>query len=112
MEGGMVGVQCEWAALEVDSPSLKSMDDGKEFLFICGVIIFSWVHFPRCECNRLESVALILLENCTNSKARCISGDDKGECRVWDAENWSASEGGLEGVKGSLGLSGPGVWGI
>jgi hypothetical protein len=61
MEGSMIGVQGERATLEIDSPLGKSMDDSEEFLFIGGVIAFSWVHLLRGEYDRLESVALILL---------------------------------------------------
>ena len=57
-------------------------------------------------------MALVLLENCTDSKARCIRGDDKGECGVQDAENQSVGESSAEGVEGSLGLGGPGVRGV
>src|SRR4051812_12581574 len=104
MEGGMVGVQGEWVALEVDTPLLEGVDNGKEFLFICGVVMFGRVHLPGGEGDQLESMALVLLENGADSEAGCISGDDKRECRVRDAENRSAGEGGSEGVKGSLGL--------
>ena len=108
----MVGVQGEWAALEVYSPFLECMDNGKEFLFIGRVVPFGGVHLPGGECDRLESVALVLLEDGTHGEARCIRGDDEGECRVRDAENRSAGESDTEGVEGGLSLSGPGVWGV
>jgi hypothetical protein len=111
-EGGMVGVQGERAALEIDPPFLKSMDDGEEFLFVGGIIALGRVHLPGGECDRLESVALVLLKDGAHGEARCIRGDDEGECRVRDAENRSAGESDTEGVEGGLSLSGPGVWGV
>jgi hypothetical protein len=85
------------------------MDNSEEFLFVCGIVSFSWVHLLRSECNRLKSVALVLLEDGTNSKARCISGDNEGEERIGNAEDWGASQGGLQGVEGGLCLGGPQV---
>ena len=75
----MVGVQGERAALEVDPPFLKSMDDGEEFLFVGGIIALGGIHLSGGECDRLESVALVLLEDCADGEAGRIGGDDKGK---------------------------------
>src|SRR3954469_10908200 len=112
MEGRVVGVQGEGTALEIYLPLLECMDDGKEFLFVGRVVAFGGIHLTGGECDRLGSTALVLLEDSADGEAGCVSGDDKGKCRVWDAENRSAGECGSEGVEGGLGLGGPCVQGV
>jgi hypothetical protein len=111
-ERGMIGVQCERATLEVDSPLREGVDYGEEFLFVGRVVPFSGVHFSGGEGDRLESVALVLLENGTDGKAGCISGDNEGEEGIRDTKDRGASQGGLQGVKGVLCLRGPEVGGV
>jgi hypothetical protein len=112
MEGGMVSVQCERTALEINSPLGEGMDYGEEFLLICRVISFSRVHLPGGECDRLESMALILLEHGTDSKSRGIGGDNEWEYGIRDTEDRGAGQGSLQSVKGTLCLRGPEVWGV
>src|SRR4051812_6167571 len=111
-KGGMVGENGEWAAFEVDLPFLECVDDGQHLLLVSGIVTFGRVHFPRDECDRLGSMALVLGEHSTESKVGSISGDHEGECRVRDAEDGGLGHKGLEFLKGFLCAVGPGVGGI
>ena len=108
----MIRVDCEESSFQVYTPFGQGMHNGQSFLFMGCIVPLRWVHFLRCECHRLGSLALVLHEYGTHSKVRCVSGDLKREFWIGNDQHWCFSHLFLEFFH-SLGTEwGPGVGSI
>ncbi len=69
-------------AFKVVSPHTSGVDDGEHFSVVDGVVLLSWRELPGFVGDGLESLALILHKNGSNSVGGGIHIEVKWEVRV------------------------------
>ena len=99
LERSVVGDDFEWMALEVDSPDLECVDDGKEFLLMDGIVELSRCHLARFKGNRLIAMPLILRQDCSDCIVGSIGGDLKRLALIRKEKNWSGGECHFDGAE-------------
>ena len=78
----VIGEHAELRADEVVTPGGETGDDGELLLLVNGVARLGLAHLLREERNGLEALALVLLQDAPDGKARGIGVHDIGELGV------------------------------
>ena len=60
VECGMISIDGEVMPFKVYSPFAQGMHGYQGFLLVDCIVQFVNIHLMRCECDRLESLALVL----------------------------------------------------
>src|ERR1700722_8053554 len=63
------------------------------------IISFMLIHLVGYECNRLQTISLILTKSCTNSEAGCIGGNHIRQRDIRNSEYWGRGDGVFKKVK-------------